>query len=253
MTDRIVISSDDQARYNDRELEAAFLYFVEDFKPTLAVKNGDLVDLQAVGKYRASLAERQTLKEDIEAGVQILLNLRTALPQGARIVLTAGNHEERLENYLKDQAPELEGLVGLTLPELLHLKELGVEYFGPYGSGFEWHSVFIYHGMFHTKQAGVKELAARWTSGVSGHTQRLTVTHFTDGMGVPHAWYEDGCMCRVDPEGAPPSMRGPIQNDWQQGFVIGEFRDHCWQLTPIHAYKHQFIYDGTLYTPDGAR
>jgi hypothetical protein len=253
MIDRIVISSDDQARYNDPLTEQAFLHFVTDFKPQTAVKNGDLVDLQALGKFRISLFERQSFVPDIEAGRAILANLRSALPDKARLILTAGNHEERLVNYLKDQAAELEGVPGLTLEEQLDLPSLGVEFMGPYGAGVDWHSIFIYHGKLHTKTAAAKELANRWTSGVSGHTQRLAVTYFTDGMGNPHAWFEDGCMCRVDPEGAPPSMRGPLQNDWQQGFVIGEWQKETWALTPIHIHNHEFIYNGNLYTPKGVR
>jgi hypothetical protein len=253
MTDRIVISSDHQARYDDRETEQAFLYFLEDWKPQTAVLNGDLVDLQALGKYRASLDERKSLMPDVEAATSILKNEKSALPKKTRMVLTAGNHEERLANYLLDRAAELENVPGLAIETLLGLDKLGVEYVGPYGAGIDWHSVFIYHGTRVTKGAAAQEMADRWTSGVSGHTQRLGDAYYTDGMGENHGWYEDGCMCRVDPEGAPPSVRGPKQNNWQQGFVIGEYIGSKWSMTTIHIGNHEFVYNGNLYTPKGVK
>jgi hypothetical protein len=166
-------------------------------------------------------------------------------------VVIEGNHEERLAKFLRDQAPELDDLPGLTVERLLEIPSRpNVEYVGPYGAGIDWHSVHIYHGRYTGTNAGRRELASRWTSGISGHTQRLSATYFTDGFGVPHAWFEDGAMTIVEPGKMAPARYRQVQPDWQQGLVIGEAEGDNWNVEPIAMYKQQFVRNGRLYTPE---
>lgn len=248
--DRLVIVSDHQARYADWATHAAVCMFLKDFQPHTLVVNGDLLDLEAISTFRSSLTKRQSILEDIHAGSDILRHYRITCPK-ARIVLIEGNHEARLSHYILDHAAELEGLPGLTIPDLLDVKALNIEYVGPYGRGIDWHGIYIYHGArlsAHAAASAHAEYVDAGTSGASGHTQRLGAYYVTDRVG-PHAWFESGCLCRIDPDGAPPSARGPRVNNWQQGFVVGYYHAgaELWNLYPVHIWNHQFVWADKLY------
>jgi hypothetical protein len=244
--DKLICVSDYQAKYVNWSAHRAVLKFARDFQPQTVVVNGDLVDLESISKYPATLQARQSLLEDLRAAEDVLAQWRATVDQ-ARIVLVEGNHEARLQKYLTRNAPELEGLPGLTIPELLHTDEHGVEYVGPYGKGLSWHSVYIYHGSVIRKESAYSaaaELKERWTSGVTGHTQRLGSHFFTDGMGIPHQWVEGGCMTTLEPSRTAPAHMRPKQQNWQNGFVVGMATEDGWNLYPIMIYNDRFRVPG---------
>lgn len=248
--ERIIITSDHQCRYNDLETEKSVLKFVRDFKPTTVVVNGDLVDLESVGKYRKTPEAMQSLVADIDAGKQVLKNLRKAAPD-ADIHFTFGNHEDRMANFILDKAPELFSLSGVTLETLLETEKLGITVHKPWGAGLDWNDVFIYHGTLVSKHSGASAKAEREVdggSGVSGHTQRVGMHAVSERSGV-HTWIEGGCMCNVRGDNVPPSFRGPRLNNWQQAIVVG-YADHGhWTMYPVLIYDHKFIFNDKLYSP----
>lgn len=249
--DKIVITSDHQCRYVDWKTHRSVVSFIEDFQPNLIVLNGDLLDLEAISHFPTALSNRLTLSEDLRSAQRVLQDYREAAPD-AEMIWTWGNHEERMTKYLRTQAPELEGAPGLTLSAMMDLDRTGTRTIEPYGEGYEWHSVLIYHGSrvsSHSGQSARAEYFDAGTSGVSGHTQRLGAFYYTDRNGA-HAWYEGGCMCRIDPAGAPPSARGPRPNNWQQGFVWGYANEGVWNLYQTSITRHKFIWNGKLYTPN---
>jgi hypothetical protein len=247
----LVVASDHQARYYDKRTHKAFLEFLHDFQPTTGIVNGDLVDLEGLSKFRTSPSKRMSVVDDIKAGRQILEDYINASPD-TDWHLTAGNHEERLENFLIDHAPELTELPGLTLEELLGVDELGVTYHGPYGAGVDWHTIHVYHGKAvssFSSYSARKEFDINLTSGITGHTQRLGQYYFTDGRGRVHVWFEAGCMCEINPRNAPPSGRGPRQNNWQQGFVVVYWESNeRWSGYTVPIVRHGFLWGGKEYS-----
>ena len=248
--EKIVICSDHQARYDNRQLEISFLKFLRDFQPNAIVVNGDLFDFEALSKFPTSLKNRTSLNEDVKAGRSILRHYREACPQ-ADIYLIEGNHEARLDKYLVSRAPELCGIPGLNITTFLGLEELGVEYVGPYGRGVDWNGVLILHGnrvSIHAAYSAKAEFLDAGTSLVMGHTTRIGAYYLTDRRGT-HAAFEDGSMTNIDPEKAPPSMRGPRQNNWQNGFMFGYAQNRLWNLYQVSVTDNSFIWNGKLYTP----
>ncbi|MBI4127981.1 MAG: metallophosphoesterase [Parcubacteria group bacterium] len=246
----IVILSDQQARFNDLLTEHSVNQFLKDFQPDTLVNNGDLFDFAALSSYRKTLTEQASLMADVKAGVDILLDQRLACPK-ARHILIEGNHEERLTRYLLDHAEALSDAPGLTLPRFTGLDSLGVEYIGPYGAGFDWHGVLLYHGSRispHSAYAAKAELLDAGTSGVSGHTHRLGAHYYTDRV-ESHVWLENGCLCNIRGPHAPPSERGPRVQNWQQGFTVGFYESGMWNLYQISITRHRFIWDGRMYEP----
>jgi len=239
--EKIVILSDQHARYHDRRTEDAVLNFLSDFKPNLIVNNGDLFDFEALSSFRKTLAARASLEEDKAWGNALLCAQRAVVPD-AEIVLIEGNHEERLERYLLDNAEALSA--SLNVPGFCELPDY-VEYIGPYGMGLDWHGVLVYHGSRLGINPSKAELLDAGTSGVSGHTHRLGSYYHTDRSGA-HAWYMGGCLCNINGPDVPPSFRGPRLNDWQQGFVVGIW-DETWSLYQVSITDHKFIFDGKRY------
>jgi predicted phosphodiesterase len=88
--------------------------------------NGDAMDMTAV-KFFTLYPDEPTLPAELTSGKKLFRWLRWRFP-GVRIVYREGNHEARLRRYVAEKARQLAGIPGLTLPELLGLPELGVEW-----------------------------------------------------------------------------------------------------------------------------
>jgi predicted phosphodiesterase len=247
----IVILSDQQARYNDVLTERAVNKFLADLQPDILVNDGDLFEFEALSSFRKTLAAQQSVEKDRAAGRLVLERQRSALPN-ARIILVEGNHEERLTRFLLDQAPALADTPALHIPTYLGVSDYNVEYVGPYGAEFNWHSVLIYHGEAvsrHSSYSAKQEMENAGTSGVSGHTHRLG-SHYKTDRESAHAWYENGCMCKIVGRGQPPSSKKFRQHNWQQGFTVGYWaaRD-LWNLYTVSITNHRFVWGGKLYGP----
>jgi hypothetical protein len=168
--------------------------------------------------------------------------LRAASPE-ARIYWLAGNHEERLVNYLIDNAQAAFGLKRgnapeswpvLSVPFLCRFDEYGVEYVPGYPAGQVWvnQKLRCIHGTKAKSNGSTAHqyLAHEKTSVLYGHVHRREWAEQTredyDGPKTILA-ASAGCLARVD--GAVPSTKGGIDLDgrpltvtenWQQGFPI---------------------------------
>lgn len=90
--------------------------FIRDRKPAVVVQIGDFADMPAASTHDApgSLAkEGRRLKADIDAVKAGMARLLAPLGRGARprLVLTLGNHEDRLRRYIEAN-PVIDGLLG---------------------------------------------------------------------------------------------------------------------------------------------
>lgn len=245
----IAILSDQQARYNDKITERAVNKFLADLKPNVLVNNGDLFDFEALGSYRKTLAQKESLLKDWRAGRAVLERQRKLLPK-TRIVLIEGNHEERWTRYMIDNAEAMSMLPSMGIPNSLCVNDYDVEFVGPYGKGIKFGTLHIYHGSFvsmHSGYSAKRELEKSWTSGVSGHTHRLGATYFTDRLGQTHAWYENGCLCYTDSR--IPAGGNSGSHNWQQGFSWGYRDGNVWNIYQTAITRHKFIANGKLYTP----
>jgi metallophosphoesterase superfamily enzyme len=99
--------------HDEQALDVA-LQIVKASKPDQIVLVGDNLDLCEFGKYRYTPAFARTTQAAIDRASQLCAQLRKLAPD-ARIVWIAGNHEERLGNFILDGAGAAFGLRrGLT-------------------------------------------------------------------------------------------------------------------------------------------
>lgn len=186
-------------------------------QPEQVIVDGDLIDFYQLSFFDrdpARLAEC-ALQDEIDMGVAYLRRLRQASPAGTKIVFVPGNHEDRLRRYLWRKGPELSSLRALSLPSLLCLDELGIEY-QPDEVSLANDNLVVKHGSVVRPVAGqsamgelAREFYARST--VTGHTHRLGQGYVRHVKGAVMGM-EVGCLCNLRPSS------DYIRNaNWQNG------------------------------------
>jgi predicted phosphodiesterase len=234
------------------------LAMATDLDPDLVVLVGDNADLPEMGKYRLSPAFHLTTQATINWLTTFAARMRAAAPR-ASIVWLAGNHEERLVNYILDNAAAAfgirqgnspEGWPVLSIPHLCRLDESGVEYLAGYPANQFWinERLRVVHG--HKVRSGGSTahayLNSEKTSVLYGHIHRREWAERTfekwDGAKTIMA-ATPGCLAKVD--GSVPSTKGGIDlhgrpltvvEDWQQGIGVVQYDD-----TDSHEFWYQQI------------
>lgn len=216
---KVLFIPDIHAPFHDKKWLASLILFIKFFKPKTIFIMGDVVDFYAISKFVKDPKRALELQDELDSAHKVLADIKK-VSGTAKVILIRGNHEHRLQRYLWTTAQELSGLRSLSVPELLELDELGIEYVER--GRYNFHGIIIKHGNIVRKFSSYTakaELERHGTSGVSAHTHRAGVNHYSNDSGH-HAWWELGCGCRLDPE----YMEGEKPN-WQQGWGVGYFKE----------------------------
>lgn len=238
------------------------LAITRDMNPDLVILLGDNLDFPAFGKYRLSPAFALTTQAAIDRATTLCAQLRQAAPN-AQIKWIAGNHEERLTNFVIDNASAAFGLrVGnapkswpvLSVPFLCDMDSYGVEYIPGYPAGMTWinENLKVIHGTKHKSNGSTAHayLGTEKVSVLYGHIHRREWAERTrddwDGPKTIMA-ASPGCLARID--GAVPSTKGSVDldgrpmtvvEDWQQGIGVVTYEDSgdhrfWYEQVPIHS------------------
>lgn len=220
---------------------------------------GDFLDLPAQGRFEQEAAFATTTQAAFDRGHLFLQQQRAAAGPKAKIVLVEGNHDRRMEKFITANALSAYGLrrantgelPAMSIPYLLRLEEIGVEYIDAYPAGAFWitERLRAIHG---NKARSNGSTAAAYTnadphiSTIFGHSHRLEIqsrTVFNRDGAIRTTAVSPGCLCRVD--GAVPSVNGSTHIDgtpatyyenWQQGVAVitvdpdGEFYTELIQI-----------------------
>lgn len=218
--------------------------FIEETDRLDTVVNlGDFLDLPSQGRFEQEAAFASTTQAAFDRGHLFLQQQRQAAGPKAKIVLVEGNHDRRMEKFITANMLSAFGLrrantaelPAMSIPYLLRLEEIGVEYIDAYPAGAYWitESLRAIHG---TKARSNGSTAAAYTnadphiSTIFGHSHRLEIQSKTvyNGAGaIRSVAVSPGCLCRVD--GAVPSVNGSTHIDgsparhwenWQQGVAV---------------------------------
>lgn len=220
---KFVLLSDIHFPYEDKKALSCAIDFISNYKIDDIILNGDILDFYDCSKYDKDPRRIQGLQKEINKAQEFFALLREIQPE-ARIVFLKGNHEDRLERYLK-RHPELFSLDVLKLPNLLNLKEYNIKY---YPEDFKLGPLFITHGSIVRKFSGMsakEEMLKNDSSGISGHTHRLNA-FYRKTPSRYLAWYESGCLCDINPD----YVHNP---DWQQGFIYGEVGRESFRVSTV--------------------
>ena len=242
---RLVIVADQQAPYHHLPLHERFCEWLRKNKPDMGIVAGDLLDFPDISRHPFSPETNATANECVQGGYDILRGYVHSAPN-THWQMLVGNHDERLRNYVINNARELYGLkrasphVNLdaevpvfSVPHLLRLDELGIDYVdphGPYANAQIKISKYlgVRHGWIASKGSGSSALATLKHlkhSIIVAHTHRQSLVYETvhdiDQNPTTLVAAETGCMCNIDNHAnkGDKNVAYTVSPDWQQGFL----------------------------------
>lgn len=220
---------------------------------------GDNLDFEELStKFTRDPLAAQTTQPAIDEQSWWYARARQLAPSAAHKVFD-GNHEQRMKRALQEKASWAvhlhragESRPVMSVPYLLRLDELGVEWLGEYGSEYWlWDKVRITHGDTHASGGGrtvSKVLASAAHSQVFGHVHHVemaakVVWGPTGSQLVSVA--SPGCLCRTD--GTVPGTKA--KPDWTQGVLVVEMDVETGDIVmhPVQITNGRTIYGGRLY------
>jgi predicted phosphodiesterase len=237
---RCLVLSDIHIPYHDHAALGVALAYARDYRPTHIILNGDILDAHEVSSHPKDRHNVVTFQDEVNETRQFLRVLRQQHKK-AQIYYTMGNHENRIERYLTQHAPELSSVTSLALDELLGMQANRITFVdsrnkvrvGP----FE-----VFHGSVIRKDSGNSvrgHMQRRGGSVAMGHTHRMAVVSKTDRHGV-HWGLENGHLSEPDPSWA-------FDPDWQQGFSQIDVYDGAVSIRQHHVNNGRLLVDGKLY------
>jgi hypothetical protein len=256
----VVIVGDQQAPYQDKKLHSLFCDWLEYNQPDHGVVLGDLADFPDISRHPRDPENHANAQECLQESYNILRDYVHSSADTTWEYLI-GNHDERIRQYLLNNAPGLYPLSTVdtdsgpgweihSMSNLMRLDELGVELVDPHGT-YENAQVqlskhlAVRHGWLARKGAGSSALATLEQTGYSvivGHTHRQSMVHKSmseiDGTMRTNVAVEAGCMCRIDKRGDFDEKGRRYPNygaghpDWQNGFAVAQIHsDGKFQIT----------------------
>lgn len=274
-----VIFPDQQIPYHDERAISIAMQILADVNPAQVINLGDMIDFPSYSRFEQEVRFQQTTQMSIDLAHQHLAQQRAAAPN-AKIVVLEGNHDRRLQKSVTQYQMDLfklrranapESWPVLSLPFLLCLDELGVEYVPGYPAG-EYY-VQDYIKCIHGRRTGQRGTVAKRVvddervTTITGHTHRFEMvgksTNTRQGKKDNFA-LTLGCLCKTD--GSVPSVNSstdhdgnPIlrHEDWQQMIGILHWSDSGlpFEFHPVFIWdmdskggKKCAMYNGKLYT-----
>ena len=170
----------------------AFVKLVKKHKPDIVVMNVDAFDGASISRYpKAGYAtfEMPTVKQELEA-VSDRLGEIEKVAGNAKLVFTMGNHDQRFEAKLANQAPEFQGVAGFSLkehfPRWLFCMSMMVN-----------KNLMVKHRFANGLHATYNNAMKAGVSMTTGHLHRLQATIVSDYNGS--RWGIDtGTLCETD-------------------------------------------------------
>lgn len=264
--------------HDERAIDLA-VTVIQEVDPDLVIMVGDNLDLPEFGKYRLTPAFEHTTQASVDYTTKLMWDVAQAAPR-AECFWLAGNHEERLPNYLLDNARAAFGLRQgtdprvkadpspfpvLSVPHLCRLDISGVTYLEGYPANDYYvnENLRVIHGNRVKSRGSTAHvyLNEEKTSVIYGHIHRVELAHRTFKKWDGHKSIlaaSPGTLAKVD--GSVPSTKGGIDlygrpltvvEDWQQGIAIVDFEtsgDHWFNYESIPFINYRCKAEGTIYT-----
>lgn len=233
---------------------------------------GDFLDLPEQSRWAQEPSFARTTQMSVDYGYRLLAEAKALAPD-ARHVLVEGNHDKRLGDYAKRnamasfglrRADMTDGWPVLSVPYLLRMDELGVEYIDAWPAGEHWVNdrLRVIHGNKVTSGGSTANLTVKDSPNIStifGHVHRIEMQYKTvhDRSGpIRSVAFSPGCLCRVD--GAVPSFNSANHLDgtpalhyenWQQGMAgVWYHPDGRFHIIPIHIMDGWTVFEGHEFT-----
>ena len=213
--EKILLIPDVHVPYHDKDAFNLMLKAGKEFKPQHVIIMGDFADFYGVSSHSKDPNRALKLKEEIESTKEALDQV---IALGAKNnVFVAGNHEDRLERYLRDRAPELFNFI--SIPKILELKEKGFKYV-PYKRAYKLGKLNVTHDTgVAGRYAHYKALDTFQHNIVIGHTHRIGYAVEGNANGERHLCAQFGWLGDVEEIDYMHQVKA--RKEWSLGFGIG--------------------------------
>jgi len=209
------------------------------FEPDTVVVIGDFIDCFAVSNYSKDPTRLLGLQEEVAHATDLLDRITAK-----RKIYVCGNHEDRLQRYLADKAPEL--MPFIDIPRLLGLNERGWEWV-PYKQSTKIGKLHITHDIgVATRYTVFRVLETFQSSAVTGHTHRLGYIVEGDATGSQQVSAQFGWLGDVSK--VDYMHRVKAQRFWAHGFGTGlhDTATGFVYLTPHPIVDYSVVVNGTV-------
>lgn len=241
--ERILFIPDSHVPYEDKKAFELMLKVGKDFKPDHTIILGDFADFYTVSSHSKNPNRALKLSEEKDA---VNARLKQVKALGAKNnVFVAGNHEDRLDRYLMDKAPELYNEV--RIPKFLDIDKLGFEYI-PYKKDYIIGKLNITHDCGNAgRTAHLKAVDTYQHNIIIGHTHRMGYSVEGNAKGERHLGAMLGWL--GDIEEVDYMHRVKVARDWCSGFGIGYLDKSTGSVyvTPVPIVNNTVVVEGKLY------
>lgn len=240
---KLLIIPDSHIPYHDKKAVQLLYKVAKSYKPDIIVVLGDYADFYSVSSHSKDPNRVNKLEYELQA-VNAELDELDSLKAKQKVFI-AGNHENRLERYLAEKAPELFNVV--TIPELLKLKQRKWTYV-PYKMDYKIGQVYWTHDVGTAGRSAVFNALGTYQGNiVTGHTHRLAYIIEGNARGKPHVSASFGWL--GDARKADYMHRVKAARDWALGFGIGYMDDSTGNvyLNPVPIVGYTCVVEGELF------
>jgi predicted phosphodiesterase len=240
--EKILFIPDTHVPYHDKEAFNLMLKAGKAFKPDHVIILGDFADFYGVSSHSKDPNRALKLKEEIEATKEALDQVVSI---GAKNnVFVSGNHEDRLERYLRDKAPELFNFI--SIPKILELKEKGFKYI-PYKQAYKIGKLNVTHDTgVAGRYAHYKALDTFQHNIIIGHTHRIGYAVEGDAQGQRHLGAMLGWLGDVNEIDYMHQVKA--RKEWSLGFGTGHMdtKTGVVYVTPLPIINGTVLIEGEL-------
>lgn len=263
---RTLVAGDSQIPFHDEEAFNRFQLAVRETQPDNIVLVGDMIDLPSMSRWSQRSEWVGTTQSAIDTYHNFLAQTRANAPD-ANISVVHGNHEQRMDDYVRKNAAEALGLkransahelAVLTLQYLVRYDDLDINSIDGYPNGTLWleDNLKATHGTNVAKGGSnaAKYLRQERETTLYGHTHRQELAYrtFPQRIGsVTIAAASPGCLAFTD--GTVHGFHHTVDaqgqlvkkaEDWQQGLLVIDHNNNNHNITPVLFTEDGFYLDG---------
>lgn len=247
--------------FHDRRAIDIVFQLLRKYDYDLVVIGGDWLDFSMWSKQFLKKPSFYFTTQPALVECAYILSVIRQLQPKAEITFLEGNHEIRPEKAIMEHfidgyglrsADNVEGAAVMSIPNLLGLPKLQIDYQGNYPANEYWlnNQAVIRHGDTARKGSGasVSALAREAISTeIVFHIHRLEMVsktiHTREGTEIINQFCP-GCLCRID--GTVP---GDDRPNWQQGIAVINYDERRYvNIEPIPIHDGQAMYRDEIYT-----
>jgi Icc-related predicted phosphoesterase len=240
--EKILLIPDTHVPYHDRKAFELVLKVGKVLKPQHVIVGGDFIDNYSVSSHDKNPNRALKLKEEVEETIKELKRIKDI---GAKNnVFLGGNHEDRLERYLMQKAPELYNII--STPKILELDKMGFKYV-PYKQTYKIGKLGTTHDLGKAgRTAHLKALDDYQNNIAIFHTHRIGYAIEGDVEGNRHVGAMLGWLGDVN--AVDYKHRAMAQKEWALGFGIAYLNPKTGvvYLTPVPIIEYTCLIEGKL-------